>query len=553
MNTFMSGSVSKLILRLSFVGVLLAGCLFSATTTSAQSIVLNPPIPVMDDLEVGDTYNEPGGRLYDSEGNELPWSLVAISSNVDMSKRGSYQVVYSYLSARETRFVSVADATAVAPNGPPTILVSDVLQEPFGRVVDTLGRAKCIDDDPGDTVAMVATPATIPATAPAGTDVLVTFTCRDSYGNLANKTATFEIIGAVSECGYRGGRCVAGSTCGDGEMSTADACTDFSEICCVPVTNDDNDDSNGTGGGVSPDSSGGAANGAPVTSRVAPGNLVPCEGAGCSACDLVKLGNNVLVWLIGILFIVFAIIAVSAGFGLVTSGGNPEAKSAAKKKMTNAVIGFIVVLAAWLLVDTIMRMLLSGSTGEIRGYGPWSEVECGRQTAAQPAPVKLSGSEPPLGIGSGMSESYVAGTFADEDVGVVATGECTDPSKKTCTGLAGMQLSTVDSILDINDACPECNIVVTAGTEIGHSNPCHRNGTCADIDCRPADNSNKCSLDHIVSINAAATDAGRRAVYETKDCAERDAAREVGVEAYCSSDAGYSHITGGHFSIYEGN
>ena len=104
--------------------------------------------------------------------------------------------------------------------------------------------------------------------------------------------------------------------------------------------------------------------------------FVPCSGTDCAACHFVQMGNTILVWLIGILFVVFAVVAVIAGFGLVTSGGNPSAKQAAKDKLVNAVIGLIIVLAAWLLVDTVMRGLLTGGEGRIEGYGVWSSIEC---------------------------------------------------------------------------------------------------------------------------------------------------------------------------------
>ncbi len=35
-------------------------------------------------------------------------------------------------------------------------------------------------------------------------------------------------------------------------------------------------------------------------------------------------------------------------------------------------------MAAWLLVDTMMRGLI-GNNGTIEGYGPWSQIECGTQ------------------------------------------------------------------------------------------------------------------------------------------------------------------------------
>ncbi|MCA9359292.1 hypothetical protein KC926_03745 [Candidatus Kaiserbacteria bacterium] len=104
--------------------------------------------------------------------------------------------------------------------------------------------------------------------------------------------------------------------------------------------------------------------------------LVNCSGTTCSACNFIELGNRIVVWLIMIMFMIFAVIAVSAGWGLVTSGGNTSALQEAKGKFTNAFIGLIIVLAAFLLVDSIMKALLDGGTGTIKGYGPWSEVKC---------------------------------------------------------------------------------------------------------------------------------------------------------------------------------
>lgn len=110
--------------------------------------------------------------------------------------------------------------------------------------------------------------------------------------------------------------------------------------------------------------------------------FVTCEGASCSACNLVETGNLLLVWLIGVAFVFFAVIAVVAGFGLVTSGGNSSALQAAKDKFVNAFIGLIIVLAAWILVDTIMVALLKGTGGTIEGFGVWAEVDCQVQNNA---------------------------------------------------------------------------------------------------------------------------------------------------------------------------
>lgn len=121
-----------------------------------------------------------------------------------------------------------------------------------------------------------------------------------------------------------------------------------------------------------------------------PGNLtklVPCEGPGCNACHVVQLGNNILRWLIGVLTIVFALVTAWAGFGLVTSGGNTQAKTQAKSLMTNAIIGFLIVLAAWLIVDTLLKSLLSEENGNLQGR-PWSQVECMEQTGTDRSSVE---------------------------------------------------------------------------------------------------------------------------------------------------------------------
>jgi hypothetical protein len=136
--------------------------------------------------------------------------------------------------------------------------------------------------------------------------------------------------------------------------------------------------------------------------------LVPCSGTECSACNFAQMGNSVFKWLIGVLFVVFGFVAAMGGFGLVTSGGNPEAKSAAKQKLINAVVGILIMFAAWLLVDTILRGLVSGGEGKITSPNGssrfWYSIECGTQTEATPA-VAGTGF-PPTEVGSPFYQFY---------------------------------------------------------------------------------------------------------------------------------------------------
>lgn len=102
------------------------------------------------------------------------------------------------------------------------------------------------------------------------------------------------------------------------------------------------------------------------------GGFVPCGGTDCRACHFAILMDNVLTWLVGVLFIIFAIMLIVAGYRLVASAGNTQEKDKAKKMIMNGFIGFIIVLGAWLLVDFIMRALLVPG-GPL---GPWNTIVC---------------------------------------------------------------------------------------------------------------------------------------------------------------------------------
>lgn len=132
---------------------------------------------------------------------------------------------------------------------------------------------------------------------------------------------------------------------------------------------------------------------------VAFAQFVTCVGADCGSCQLVEMVNQIIVWLFGIAAIIFGIIMAVAGFGLVTSRGNTSALEAAKSKFTNAIIGLIIMMSAWLIIDIIMRGLLPGTEGKINGVLFWADVECTQQTTtlAYEPPTE---NDPPGNVGA---------------------------------------------------------------------------------------------------------------------------------------------------------
>lgn len=89
------------------------------------------------------------------------------------------------------------------------------------------------------------------------------------------------------------------------------------------------------------------------------------DGVIANPCDfnyLIELVNNVITFLLfTIATPLVALIVAYAGFIMIFNNGNSEKATKAKHIMTNVVIGYVVALAAWLIIKTIMVSL--GYTG----------------------------------------------------------------------------------------------------------------------------------------------------------------------------------------------
>lgn len=86
--------------------------------------------------------------------------------------------------------------------------------------------------------------------------------------------------------------------------------------------------------------------------------IVPCGGSGQSACNFsffIQLIRNVVKFLIFYLAVPLAAISFAvAGVMILTSGGNTGQVEQAKEIFWNVLIGLIVALAAWLVVNAIL-------------------------------------------------------------------------------------------------------------------------------------------------------------------------------------------------------
>lgn len=98
------------------------------------------------------------------------------------------------------------------------------------------------------------------------------------------------------------------------------------------------------------------------------GGLVPCGGYNtpsnkpCTVEDAFVMVARVTNFLIACSGIYAVYVIINSSFGLIVySMGNEEAITKAKSGITNAVVGFVLVLFAYMLVNTVTNVLLTRS------------------------------------------------------------------------------------------------------------------------------------------------------------------------------------------------
>ncbi|EKD58862.1 MAG: hypothetical protein ACD_56C00037G0007 [uncultured bacterium] len=112
--------------------------------------------------------------------------------------------------------------------------------------------------------------------------------------------------------------------------------------------------------------------------------LVKCGRPGqsmCTLCDFIAGLNNVIQYIMRISIGVGLLAFTIAGVVYVVSAGDPKTTGRAKDIMKNAAIGFVIIFAGWLIVNTVIQSL--GSKTDAQGnptFGmnitSWGQFDC---------------------------------------------------------------------------------------------------------------------------------------------------------------------------------
>jgi hypothetical protein len=90
--------------------------------------------------------------------------------------------------------------------------------------------------------------------------------------------------------------------------------------------------------------------------------IVQCTGINCTCEDLIKTAQNILNLAIYLAVFFSAILFAVAGWYLMTGHNNaiPGDVKTGKSILWNVIIGLVIMLAAWLIVQSIFAGLVKG-------------------------------------------------------------------------------------------------------------------------------------------------------------------------------------------------
>ncbi len=112
--------------------------------------------------------------------------------------------------------------------------------------------------------------------------------------------------------------------------------------------------------------------------------LVTCSGPDCNFCSFMAMVQNVINWLVGISVVIATIGLAIAGYKLVYSQGNASAVSYAKSLFFNIITGIILIMAAWFMIDTLLKL----TTGD--AFGMWNQIDPQNCGGMYEAPTELN-------------------------------------------------------------------------------------------------------------------------------------------------------------------
>ena len=220
--------------------------------------------------------------------------------------------------------------------------------------------------------------------------------------------------------------------------------------------------------------------------------------------------NNVIQFTITLGTIFATLIIIWAGFKLVTSAGNPSAMQSAKKIITNVLIGFVLLLTAFLIVNTILGVIINGP--DRANLLNWQEIECIRPNA----PTLTDQGEPEfqaLDIFVENNDGWYRGVYTENDIPATrcSSADACAAAVQACTeaGLSAVYDNQIPGIVEC--ALPPGGTNSGGGNYTGALAQCSPSNTACSVEALRAAGYNE-SQANIMSCIAITESSGNPSV-----------------------------------------
>ena len=176
---------------------------------------------------------------------------------------------------------------------------------------------------------------------------------------------------------------------------------------------------------------------------------------------------------LGLAVVLSVLMLVIGGLEYTTSFASESNKGKAKARIENALIGLVIALTSYLILYTVNPEMATLKLKDIK-------EACEAQSSARSAGSYYSttggsGTRAISGEFKTHSENFSntenkEQVVRDElkNIGIsVNKNSCPFPNAIDCTDVGDMGVDAVSSLRDLRNSCPNCEIIVTGGTEIG--------------------------------------------------------------------------------------
>ncbi len=110
---------------------------------------------------------------------------------------------------------------------------------------------------------------------------------------------------------------------------------------------------------------------------VASAGLVPCSGPDCTFCDLLTLVINIVHFAIyDVLLPLAGLLILIGGIMMMLAGVNENYYKKGKEILKNTVIGLVIVLCSWVLVNVLIGALTGNVKVDSFDPSQWWNINC---------------------------------------------------------------------------------------------------------------------------------------------------------------------------------